>query len=246
MLYMQTRASAVCRIHQVYRTVYFCSHFQWHTRWSACKRTIMAAASDTSFPCGFCKVSVKDGDIAMQCKGSCSLWFHCSCIFHRKTITNAQYKKLVNSSNAWYFANCTGDCTLDFPLFNSVNAIEVFHFDFQKNLPTPKLTVLRLLWTYNFGVYCASEDVLCAFVWNELVGLRGANNVVSCLFKLVWNTKFGHTVYMVGWQLPRANHRVIWCLQDLIRQHVYSRVDYKFNSHCTTSWSLLWRHRKAC
>ena len=109
------------------------------------------------------------------------------------------------------------------PPFNTVNAIDVFHFDYQKNLPTPKLTAgkqfyLRLLWTYNFGVYCASRDVLCAFMWNELVAHRGANSVVSCLMKLIFSTRVGQN----------KHHCVIWFFQDLIRRGVYSRVDYKF------------------
>ena len=46
----------------------------------------------------------------------------------------------------------------DLPQFNSIDAVDVFHFDFQQNLPTPKLSVskqfhLRLLWTYLFGIY---------------------------------------------------------------------------------------------
>ena len=57
-------------------------------------------------------------------------------------------------------------------------------------MPTPKLTVgkqfyLRLLWTYLFGVFVASTDTLCAFMWNELVSHRGANDVVSCLLRFI-------------------------------------------------------------
>jgi len=36
-------------------------------------------------------------------------------------------------------ANCFGDYSL--PAFNSHNAVDVFHFNFQQNMPTPKLTV---------------------------------------------------------------------------------------------------------
>ena len=67
-----------------------------------------------------------------------------------------EYECLSSSENNW---ECS-TCKTDLPAFNSVDAIDVFHFDFQKNLPTPKLTVgqfyCRLLWTYLFGIYSAS------------------------------------------------------------------------------------------
>ncbi len=200
----------------------------------------MAAVSQStmssSYPCGLCKLSVKESDKAMQCEGPCSCWFHCDCIFSRKIIST-HYKVIAASDEAWYCANCTGDHQL-LP-FNTVNAIDVFHFDYQKNLPTPKLTAgkqfyMCLLWTYNFGVYCASMDLLCAFMWNELVAHRGANSVVSCLMKLIFATRFGRTgaKWSIWWADNCAgqnkNHCVIWYFQDLIRRRVYSRIDYKF------------------
>lgn len=196
----------------------------------------MATVSTTSCLCGLCKLPVKNGNKALQCEGPCSFWFHCDCIFGCK-INSTQYKKVAASDEAWYCANCTGDHQL--PPFNTVNAIDVFHFDYQKNLPTPQLTAgkqfyLRLLWTYNFGVYCASRDVSCAFMWNELVAHRGANSVVSCLMKLIFSTRAGRTGVKWGiWWADNCpgqnkNHCVIWFFQDLIRRGVYSRVDYKF------------------
>ena len=82
--------------------------------------------------------------------------------------------------------------------YHHLTAVDVFHFDLQQNMPTPKLTVgkqfyLRLLWTYLFGIFCASNNITCAFMWNGLVAHRGANDVVSCLSRFVYSTKFGHT-----------------------------------------------------
>ena len=143
--------------------------------------------------CGACKVEVRDDEQAIQCEGHCACWFHCACGLGLN-LTNAQYRKLSQSKDKWICANCCGDYTL--PAFNSVEAIDVFHFDFQQNMPTPKLTVgkqfyLRLLWTYLFGIFCASTDLTCAFMWNELVAHRGANDVLSCLSRFVFNARFG-------------------------------------------------------
>jgi hypothetical protein len=116
---------------------------------------LLGIMANNKFPWGFCKIEVKCGERALQCEGRCTQWFHCRCVFGFE-ITNAQYKKISVSEEEWHCASCTGN--LHIP-FNRINAIDVFHFDFQKNIPTPKLTVgkqfyLRLLWT-------------CAFCWSH-------------------------------------------------------------------------------
>ena len=48
---------------------------------------------------------------------------------------------------------------------NSLDVVDVFHFDFQQNLPTPKLSVgkkfyLRLPWTYLiWNLFCIYQDI---------------------------------------------------------------------------------------
>ena len=195
----------------------------------------MGLEMDVQYPCGGCKLEVKDGHQAVQCEGPCSSWFHCSCGLGLK-LSSAQYKRL-DTEETWMCANCCGDHSL--PTFNSVNAVDVFHFDFQQNMPTPKLTVskqfyMRLLWTYLFGIFCASINITCGFLWNELVAHRGANDVVSCLSRFIYDTRFGRTgaKWSVWWADNCAgqnkNNCVIWFFQDLIRKGVYSRIDYKF------------------
>lgn len=123
--------------------------------------------------CGACKLEVEDGDQAIQCKGNCASWFHCACGLGYK-LTDALYEKITTSEEKWICPNCCGDNTL--PAFNNVNAVDIFHFDFQQNMPTPKLTVgkqfyLRLLWTYLFGIFCASNSIhveqTCCTSWSN-------------------------------------------------------------------------------
>ena len=109
----------------------------------------------------------------------------------------------------------------------------------KKNIPTPKLTVgkqfyMRLLWTYLFGIFNASTNTMCALMWNELIAHRGANDVVSSLAHFIFNTRSGRTgaKHSIWWadNCPgqNKNHCVVWFFQDLVRQQVYSRIDYKF------------------
>ena len=154
----------------------------------------MAAVSTTSYLCGLCKLPVKHGDKALQCEGDhAHFGFTAIAFLVVKSITH-NTRKLLLLMKLGIVLTVLVDHQL--PPFNTVNAIDVFHFEYQKNLPIPKLTAgkqfyLRLLWTYNFGVYCASRDALCAFMCNELVAHCGANSVVSCLMKLIFSTCVG-------------------------------------------------------
>ena len=49
-----------------------------------------------------------------------------------------EYDHLSASEDEWVCSSCRESDLLP---FNTVDAVDVFHFDFQKNLPTPKLTV---------------------------------------------------------------------------------------------------------
>ena len=74
----------------------------------------------------------------------------------------------------------------------------MFFTSISKKTSNAKLTVgtqfyLQLLWTYLFGFYCVSNGTLFAFMWNELVAQRGANEVVSSLPYFIFNTKQGQT-----------------------------------------------------
>ena len=146
---------------------------------------------DDDYPCGVCGKDVKDDDKAIQCESDCMLWFHAECA----NLADEEYDKLSWTDAIW---ECQACISPGLPSLNSVHAVDVFHFDFQQNLPTPKLTVgkqfyLRLLWTYVFGIYSASVCMTTAFMWHELLGRRGSNNVISCLFRFIFHTTLGRT-----------------------------------------------------
>jgi hypothetical protein len=146
-----------------------------------------------------------------------------------------QFNRLSIADVVWECPTCKGS----FPDFNSVDAVDVMHFDFQKNLPTPKLVVgdqfyKRLLWTYLFGIYSASTQIMVAFMWSELVARRGPNDVISCLAHFIFCTVIGRSgaKHSIWWcdNCPgqNKNNYLIWLFQELIRKKVYSQVDLKF------------------
>ena len=99
------------------------------------------------------------------------------------------------SANIWECSNCNNNV---FPAFNSVNAVDVFHFHFQQNLPTPKLTggqqfYMKLLWTFLFGIYSALNKLMMAYMWHELMAKKGLNDVMSCLTLFMFKTALGRT-----------------------------------------------------
>ena len=192
--------------------------------------TFMACSSD-EFLCGSCGEEVHDHEMGIYCDRNCNQWFHSHCVGLQKD----EYEALSSSDAEW---KCTA-CVSGLQLFNSISAVDVFHFHFQKNLPMPKLSVgeqfyQRLLWTYLFGVYSASHQLMTAFMWHEIMARRGANDVISCLSHFIYNTPLGRSgaKHSIWWadNCPgqNKNNCMIWFFQDLIRRKVYSRIDYKF------------------
>lgn len=194
------------------------------------------------FPCGECGKEV-EADKAIQCDGECQQWFHAPCM----NVSDEEYDLLSGSDRQWKCSTCSIERRLP-----PHNAVDVFHFDFQQNLPTPKLTVgkqfyLRLLWTYLFGIYCASTQITVAFMWHELMAKRGANDVISCLAHFIFSTAMGRTGarWSIWWadNCPGQNY-VVWFFQDLIRRGIYSRIDYKFlvvgHIYLQSDWQEFW------
>ena len=185
-----------------------------------------------SAPCGICTKEVECKDKAIQCESDCMRWFHAKCV----KLTDQEYEQLAKSETIWECPACRSP---DLPDLNTIDAVDIFHFDFQQNLPTPELSVgkqfyLTLLWTYLFGVYSASTKMTTTFMWHELLARRGCNNVISCLSRFIFHTTLGRTgaKWSIWWadNCPgqNKNNYIMWFFQDLIRRNVYSRIDYIF------------------
>ncbi len=101
---------------------------------SSCRLSPLLSGFGMGYPCGKCKDEVGKDDEGIQCEGQCQYWYHCAC----EGIDDHEYDCLSSSEGKWECSRCTRS---DLPALNSVDAVDVFHFDFQMNLPTLKLTV---------------------------------------------------------------------------------------------------------
>ena len=75
--------------------------------------------------CGKCGEEVCNDDMVVQCEGKCEFWFHCSCV----GTTEEEYEALSSTDISWI----CGAYQEGLQPFNSVDAVDIFHFDFMKN-----------------------------------------------------------------------------------------------------------------
>ena len=87
------------------------------------------ACSSAEFLCESCGEEVHDHEIGIYCDGNCNQLFHSHCIGLQKN----EYETLSSSDAEW---KCTA-CVNSLQLFNSIGAVDVFHFDFKKTCQRP-------------------------------------------------------------------------------------------------------------
>ena len=66
--------------------------------------------------------------------------------------------------------------------------VDMYTFDLQQSLPTPKLSTnvvfyKRQMWTYNLGIHNCSTEKGYMYMWPESVASRGSQDIASCLLK---------------------------------------------------------------
>ena len=78
--------------------------------------------------------------------------------------------------------------------------------DFDKTLKTPKVSsqdsyFCAKLKTHHLGMYCASDDHIYCFLYDETVGTTGSNEVISLLDHLLseLENKFGKHDQLIIW-----------------------------------------------
>ena len=70
------------------------------------------------------------------------------------------------------------------------DVVRVVCMDLQQTQPCPRLSTgmayyLRKLWVYNFCVYDVTKGKATMFVWDEVTGGRGSDEVATCLMKWI-------------------------------------------------------------
>ena len=74
---------------------------------------------------------MRDEDRALQCESECMLWFHAECA----NVSDEEYDLLSGSNSIWECSACKSS---GLPALNSIDAVDVFHFDFQKKSTYPQ------------------------------------------------------------------------------------------------------------
>ena len=111
--------------------------------------------------------------------------------------------------------------------------------DFDKSLKTPKVSAqdsyykLKLK-THQMGIYCANNETIHCFLYDETTGTTGPNEVISLL---------DYLLNVLEDALGKHDHIIIWCdnapgqfkecylffyLDHLIRKQQFLRADLKF------------------
>lgn len=111
--------------------------------------------------------------------------------------------------------------------------------DFDKSLKTPKVSAqdsyykLKLK-THQMGIYCANNETIHCFLYDETTGTTGPNEVISLL---------DYLLNVLEHELGKHDHIIIWCdnapgqfkecylffyLDHLIRKQQFLRADLKF------------------
>lgn len=81
---------------------------------------------------------------------------------------------------------------VDKGIAKSNTSVRVFAFDLQQCLPTPYLKTSvsfykRQLWSFNLTIHDLSTNEATCYMWDETIGLRGANQIASCLWHFCKN-----------------------------------------------------------
>lgn len=106
--------------------------------------------------------------------------------------------------------------------------IEVLSFDYQQNLPLPKITsgeafYKRQLWTYNFCIYSGKTKKAHFYIYDETTARKSPNEVISFLNHylnniLSKNTKILH-LFSDNAAAQNKNSTIIQFLHLLIKKH---------------------------
>ena len=117
--------------------------------------------------------------------------------------------------------------------------ILVLHLDFHKPLHTPKYPAqdsyyTKKVRTYLLGIYCANEEIIYSFLYDDSIGGAGPNEVISLLDYLLnkLRTSLGVHDQLIVWcdnsPAQFKEQYLFFYLNHLVKKGEFLRVDLKF------------------
>ena len=118
----------------------------------------------------------------------------------------------------------------------TIDATDMYTFDFQQNLPLPTLThsdvfYCRQLWVYNFGIHDCVSDKGVMHLWDETTAKRGSSEVASCLYRCLSQRSTGakHLVlFSDGCPGQNKNRIIATFLLKLVHDGQFEQIDHFF------------------
>nr|XP_002739486.1 PREDICTED: uncharacterized protein LOC100368598 [Saccoglossus kowalevskii] len=119
--------------------------------------------------------------------------------------------------------------------FCSTNDVAVFHLDFSKSLPCPKVSTQDWHFRSKLHLRCLGVDVaktrtFHCFLWDEMNGGKGPNEIISAFQSLLvqQNITSRHAILSSDNHPGEClNNKFMWYLQSLNDQGTFQRIDYK-------------------
>ena len=116
----------------------------------------------------------------------------------------------------------------------TIDATDMYTFNFQQNLPLPTLThsdvfYCRQLWVYNFGIHDCVSDKGIMHLWDETTAKQGSSEVASCLHQCLSQRSTGakHLVLFSDGCAGQNKNRIIatflsWFMMDNLSKLITS------------------------
>lgn len=149
-------------------------------------------------------------------------------------LNNIKLEKELHVRKADTFYDALRENTV---LATSDPSVEVLCFDYQQNMPLPHVPAgdvfyKRQLWVFNFAIYAASTGKTTCYMYDEMKGKKGQNEVVSFLDHYITN-KMSPTVdklmlFSDNCSAQNKNHTIVEYLFTLVKKGRFQTIKHYF------------------